>query len=285
MGKNYYDILGVEKNATQDDLKKSYRELSKKYHPDKYTNKPESERKEAEEKFKEINEAYSILKDEQKRKEYDDELSGRKWFGNGFGNMGNFHVRYENGDGTFREYYSSGFRRPPSDINMRLKISLEDSYYGCKIPIQIGVKKYNITIKPGTLTGQKLRMKGLGNKGYDMSGNETCGDLYIHIIVENNDRMWLNEDGTVEVMYSIDCFDAILGSEQEIELFDKFIKFKSNKYIQNGSSQTIKGKGFPVYGKECEFHDIKVNFIINMPNKLTEHQLELIKKIKEGNNQ
>lgn len=275
--------MGVDKKATQDEIKKAYRELSKKYHPDK--NKDPG----AEELFKKINEAYSILKDEQKRKEYDDMLEGRQFFGN-MGNMGGgtWHVNVNNGRTEY--YYSSNgnFRQPPSDLKSKLRISIRDSYFGCKKQIQIGMKKYNINIKPGTLTGQVLRMKGFGREGYDPSGNVVRGDLLITIIVSsmgNDENMYLNEDGTVEIVHPIDCFDAILGSDQTIELFDKFVNFKSDKFIQNGSSQILKGKGFPIYGKEGEYHDIKVNYIINMPSNLTPEQIELVKKLKEGNNQ
>lgn len=288
---NYYDILGVDKKATPDEIKAAYRTMSKKYHPDK--NKDPG----AEEIFKKANEAYSVLKDENKRKEYDMRLSGQRFggfgnFGRGFGNGGSWNVHVNNNGGYTEYYYSKGdgggmFYQPPRDLNTKLRINIRDAYFGCKQQIQIGMKKYNITIKPGTLTGQKLRMKGFGQEGYDSSGNIVKGDLIINIIVSNvgNEKMCLNEDGTLEIMHPIDCFDAILGSDQTIELFDKYINFKSDKFIQNGGSQILKGKGFPVCGKEGEYHDIKVNYIINMPDNLTKEQIELVKKIKGDNNQ
>lgn len=285
---NYYDILGVDKKATQDEIKKAYREMSKKYHPDK--NKDPG----AEEIFKKASEAYHTLKDENSRKEYDMKLSGRNPFGfGGFGNMGGmgggaWHVNVNNGRTEYYYTKGDGFNMsPPRDLNTRLNITIRDAYYGCKYQIQVGMKKYNITIKPGTLPGQKLRMKGFGHPGYDSSGNTVKGDLIITILVSNSgdEKMYLNEDGTLEIMHPINCFDAILGSDQKIDLFDKIINFKSNKFIQNGSSQILKGKGFPVYGKEGEYHDIKINYIINMPTNLTDEQIELVKKIKGDNNQ
>ena len=144
--KNYYDILGVKKDATQDDIKKSFRKLSMKYHPDRQVDKSESEKKNAEQKFTEINEAYSVLGDETKRKEYDNPMGGMGSFFSGFnpwggGGMGGFH-----------------FRQMASDINVEYTISLEDAYYGCKKTIRVNYKSINIDIPKGVTSGKVLRL-------------------------------------------------------------------------------------------------------------------------------
>lgn len=260
---NYYDILGVDKNATQDEIKKSYRTLSKKYHPDK------NQDPQAEDMFKKVGEAYSVLKDDEKRREYDDRLSGRNR---------RFEFHFGGGHGNFRQM--------ASDINMVMTISLEESYYGCQRGVRVGMKKYNVKIPHGVTNGKELRMKGLGVKGINpYTGQETSGDLIITIrINNNNDKMWLNDDGTLEVMYPIDWLDAILGSEHELDIFDKIIKFKVPKYTQNGGHSWIRGKGFPIF-KSDTCGDIKVNYIVKLPDKLSDEELNMLKKIKDGKNQ
>lgn len=261
MSKNYYDILGVDKNATQDEIKKSYRELSKKYHPDKNPGD-----KSAEDKFKEVNEAYSTLSDEGKRREYDMMSSGwRQRFG-GF-----------NGGG-WNPF--GGFRQMASDIHMGMKITLEEAYYGCKKPVRVNGRQFNVDIPKGCTTGRVLKMSGLGVRGMDMYGSEAVGDLLITIQVENSNNMWLNEDGTLEVMHSIDWKDAILGGDDKIEIFDKFVNFKIRPYSQNGGYSLVSNAGFPKFKQDgCGL--LKVNFIVKMPKSLTSEQVELMKKIRE----
>lgn len=262
MNKNYYEILGVAENATQDEIKKAYRTLSKKYHPDRNKNNPE-----AEQKFKEVNEANSVLGDENKRKEYDFQRNNP--FGGGFNPFDIFMGGGMNG----------GFRQMASDINMRLSVTLEEAYYGCKKPIRVGVKHFNVDIPKGVTTGRILRLSGLGVKGFDRYGNEAKGDLIITVFVQNTDKMWLNEDGTLEIMYAVNWLDAILGSEQEVDIFDKIVKFKVPRYTQNGGYSIISNKGFPKF-KQDGCGNIKMNYIIKMPKSLSPEQINLLEKIK-----
>lgn len=268
---NHYEVLGVDKNATQDEIKKTYRTLSKKYHPDR--NKDEG----AEEMFKKVSEAYSILKDEKSRKEYDDELLGRNRF--------NFHFSGGNGNVRFHNFRHMNIA---SDIEMRLKISLEDAYYGCQKGVRIGAKQYKFTIPKGVRTGQELRMKGVGERGIDpYTGEERVGDLIITIIIVNNkDNIWLNDDGVLEVMYPIKWTTAILGGEEEIDVFDKKVRIKIPKYTQNGDSVTHVHGGFP-YFKQDTYGPLKVDLIIKMPQKgeLKDDELKMIENIENGGNQ
>lgn len=274
MEKNYYDILGVDKNATQDEIKKAYRNLSKIYHPDK-----NKDNKDAEKKFKEINEAHSVLGDEQKRKEYDMKQSfGSAGFNPFESHWNPFGSNFTGGFG-FRTSYQMA-----SDITMSLTISLEDAYYGCKKPIRVGMRNMNVDIPKGVTTGKKLKLSGLGVKGHDIYGKEAMGDLIITINVQNTEKMWLNNDGSLEVMYSLNWLDAILGAEQEIDIFDKIVKFRCPKFTQNGGYSLISNKGFPKFKEEGKYGNIKVNYIIKMPKNLTDEQLKLLNKIK-GDNQ
>ena len=256
MSKNYYQILGVNKSASHDDIKKAYRTLSKKYHPDRNGGDDS--------KFKEINEAYSILGDEQKRKEYDN--PPRSFFDGfdpfSFGHFGNF-------------------RQMASDIQTLIEIPIEDAYFGCKKHIRVGMKAINIDIPKGTKNGQILRVPNMGVKGYDVYGKEAVGDLIVKIQVNPNDKMWLNTDGTLETMYTVDWIDAILGNETTINIFDRVVKFKIPKYTQNCGYTIISKNGFRLFKKDNEFGNLKINFIVKMPSKLSDKQIELLHQIKK----
>ena len=255
MSKNYYDILGVSKTATQDEIKKSYRELCKKYHPDKHGGDDT--------KIKEINEAYSVIGDEQKRKEYDAQSSGFNFggFGNGGFNFRNFQLA--------------------SDINVSIKISLEEAYSGCKHPININGKIYAVDVPKGTPNGKMLIIKGLGKSGCDIYGNPKTGDLIVKVNVQNKDNITLNPNGILEILYVVDWIDAILGGEDEIDVFDKKVKIRIPKFTQNGGYTMVGNQGFHKYNSD-ECGTLKVNFIIRMPKSLTDEQLSDLKKIKES---
>ena len=255
MSKNYYDVLGVNKTATQDEIKKAYRELCKKYHPDKHGGDDT--------KIKEINEAYSVIGDEQKRKEYDAQSSGFNFggFGNGGFNFRNFQLA--------------------SDINVSIKISLEEAYSGCKHPININGKIYAVDVPKGTPNGKMLIIKGLGKSGCDIYGNPKTGDLIVKVNVQNRDNITLNPNGILEVLYVVDWIDAILGGEGEIDLFDKKVKIRIPKFTQNGGYTIVGGKGFRKFNSD-ECGSLKVNFLIRMPRSLTDEQLQELKKIKES---
>ena len=264
MEKNYYDILGVDKNATQDEIKQKYRELSKKYHPDKNPGD-----KSAEDKFKDINEAYHTLSDVNKRQEYDN-------MSNGFNPFNDF-------DFNFNNHFHGGWkmRQSKADIKTKIAISLSEAYYGTKRDIRLGMKKYSVTIPKGVTTGRILKLKGLGVKGFNiMTGQEETGDLLITIIVENTDKMWLNEDGSLEIMHSVSWIDAILGKEDNLDIFDKIIKFNIPKFTQNGGHSFIKGKGFPKF-RQDECGDIKVNYIVKMPENLSSEHVQILTEMKK----
>lgn len=262
--KNYYDILGVNKNASEDDIKKAYRKLSKQYHPDK-TGGDDT-------KFKEINEAYSILSDKQKRNEYDNPNP----FGNsghgGFNPFGGFNMHFNFG--------GNGFMQQPSNIQVQMTISIEEAYYGCKKQINIGSRILNIDIPMGTCNGKILKLTGMGNKGYDMRGQEVSGDVIIKVIVGGNEKIWLNDTGTLELVRSIEWIDAILGCEMDIDIFDRIVKVRVPKYTQNGGYVIASNKGFRKFNCENEYNNLKVNFIVKMPKSLTDSQIKLLEQIR-----
>jgi DnaJ-class molecular chaperone len=261
MKKNYYDILGVNKSASQEDIKKAYRNLSKKYHPDRNGGDDS--------KFKEINEAYDTLGDETKRKEYDNPNI-----------FGGFHGFGADKGGFTWTWNVHNTRQMPQNIETHIEISLTEAYYGCNRNIRIGSKVFNVDIPKGVTTGKVVVYPGMGGKGYDpLTGQEKCGDLYVKIVVRATDKMYLNADGSLEMMVVIDWIDAILGCDMELDVFDKSVNIRVPKYTQNGGYVLSAGKGFPKY-KSNSYTNLRVNFIVKMPKALTESQIESLEEIR-----
>ena len=264
MKKNYYDILGVNKNASQDEIKKAYRNLSKKYHPDRNGGDDS--------KFKEINEAYDTLGDETKRRQYDNP--------NPFGGVpfGGFE---SNNSGFSWTWNFNNHKPMPQNIEAHIEISMNEAYYGCNRNIRVGTKSFNIDIPKGVTTGKVIVYAGLGGKGYDrLTGQEKYGDLYVKITVRASDKMYLNNDGTLEMMVAIDWIDAILGCNMELDVFDKTVNIRVPKYTQNGGYILSAGNGFPKY-KSNEYTNLKVNFIVKMPKSLDSSHIEVLEKMRE----
>lgn len=259
MKKNYYDVLGVNKNASQDEIKKAYRNLSKKYHPDRNGGDDS--------KFKEINEAYDTLGDESKRKQYDNPNP----FGSGFGGFpgGGFTWSWNN------------MRQMPQNIEVHVELSMTEAYYGCNRNIRFGSKAFNIDIPKGVTTGKVIVYAGQGGKGYDpLTGQEKYGDLYVKVNVRPTDKMYLNNDGSLEMMVTIDWIDAILGCDMDLDVFDKTVNIRVPKYTQNGGYVLSAGNGFPKY-KSNDYTNLKVNFIVKMPKTLTQSQIEALEEIRK----
>jgi len=302
--KDYYKILGVNKAATQKDIKKAFRRLAAKYHPDKNPNNTA-----AEEKFKEVNEANEVLSDPDKRKKYD--ALGENWqaYQQGGGDWEQYQRRGQQGGGqsfTFQgdpsEFFGSGdhssffdmffggdrgggfsgrsqerrrnFKGP--SIEAEMPVTLLEAYQGSKRTFEINGKKMRITIKPGAYDGQRLLLRGKGQAG--VQGGE-AGDLYILLRVQADHRFKRDGDN---LMYhaNVDLYTAILGGKIDIPTMTGFAKVSVPKGSETGSILRLKGKGMPNYKNPKKYGNLVVKLKVNLPQNLTAEEKELFKKLR-----
>lgn len=307
---DYYKVLGVAKNASEQEIKKAYRKLARKYHPDLNPND-----KEAEKKFKEINEAHEVLGKPENRKKYDE--YGENWKhaeefekakanqrqyssasgSSGFGG-GPEGFTYETFEGSdFSDFFESmfggsgrrsgfddfqGFRRGGAqtrfrgqDFNAELHLNLTDIYKTQKQTIQVNDNKIRITIPAGVENDQTIKIKGHGGPG--VNGGPK-GDLYITFKISNNTRFKRDKEH-LYLDYEIDIFTATLGGQIIIPTFDGQVKLTVKPETQTGTKVKLKGKGFPKYKKEKEFGDLIVTYKVMTPTSLSAKQKELFKEI------
>jgi curved DNA-binding protein len=298
--KDYYKILGVDKKATADEIKKAFRKLAVKYHQDKNQGN-----KEAEEKFKQVNEANEVLGDPEKRHKYD--TLGENWnqyqqpgagtYGNqGAGGQqyqygGDFNDMFGGGGGSgfsdFFEAFFGGRKQNRSsnrggaaqykgqDLETEMEISLEEAYHGTSRLIQLESEKIKMSTKPGAYDGQVLRIKGKGGKG---SSAEHHGNLYVRIRVKP-DSVFERRGDDLYKQQKIDLYTAVLGGETIIDTLSGKIKVKIAPGTQNAKQVRIKGKGMPVYGSTGH-GDLYVIIQVTIPEQLTGAQQELFEKLK-----
>ncbi len=293
---DYYKTLGVSKNASADDIKKAYRKLARKLHPDLNPND-----KDAHKKFQQVNEANEVLSDPEKRKKYDQ--YGENWkhadqyekakqqqgsHGGGFGeNFGGGYTYSSDDDSAFSDFFESLFggsgragRRSNAkyrgqDYSAELHLSLSDAYATHKQTLTINGKNVRITIPAGVENGQVIRLKGYGSPGANGGPN---GDLLITFVINNN-TSFRRDGNDLYKTEDIDLYTAILGGEKTIDTMDGKIKLKVNTGTQNGTKVRLKGKGFPVYKKEGEHGDLYVTWNIKIPTGLSEKQKELFTEL------
>ncbi len=285
--KDYYKILGISKNSSKEEIKKTYRKLAIKWHPDKNLGN-----KGAEEKFKEISEAYDVLGDEEKRKKYDELGEDWRHFKEDE-RQGDFNWskwgQHQSGGDDFSDFFSNIFgqrrggrtgRNPTTrgrDYKTKTTISLEESYYGVTKTIQLNNEKIRITIKPGIKDGQNLRIKGKGSKG--INGGPS-GDLIIQIHVPAHHLYkWIGND--LQQLLMIDIYTAILGGKVELNTFLGPINITVPPGTQNGKLFRVKGKGMPVYLKAGQFGDMMVKVNVKIPSKLSLTEENLFIRLKE----
>lgn len=298
---DYYSILGVSKTATADEIKKAYRKLARKYHPDVNPNDEEAKRK-----FQQINEANEVLGNPDNRKKYDE--YGENWKHaeeyekarqeqakrGGFADYSNFGGGYGGGsysfsseDGEFSDFFESIFgNRTRSggyqtrqfrgqDYTAEMHLTLQDIYTSHKREIAINNKKLRITVPAGVADGQVIKLNGQGGSGSNGGPN---GDLYITFIIAEDPHFKRVGDDLYSTV-SINLYKAILGGEITVNTFDGKAKLKIAAGTQNGTKVRLKGKGFPVYKQEGKFGDLFITYSIAIPTNLSNEQRELFEKL------
>ncbi len=272
--KELYDILEVPENATDAEIKKSYRKLALKFHPDKNQDDPK-----AEEKFKKISEAYGILSDPKKKAEYQRKQNPFAGFqgGNMDDSMFEDILRNSGFADMFNNRYGYNERGKGRDIKSSIQITLEESYFGTTRRINVAMSSFDVKIPPGAVTGQNLRLKGKGQKGMT---EDLSGDLVLVIEVLNTQKFYLDQQGLHTVVH-IPLYDAVLGGKQMLEIFDKKISFNVPPGTTHGKVLRIRGKGMPLWKKEGQYGNLLVSIFVEIPNNLSKEELELFKKLKE----
>ncbi|WP_312138326.1 J domain-containing protein [Sphingobacterium sp.] len=302
---DYYKVLGLDKTASQDDIKKAYRKLARKFHPDLNPNDEEAKKK-----FQEINEANEVLTDPEKRKKYDQ--YGENWkhgeeyekaqqqYGRSNAGAGgqnpfqgydfNYDGNYDTGEYSdfFEELFGSRFsgrgsnRRSAGfrgqDYNTSLELTLLQASQTHQQTFTVNGKNIRITIPAGVEDGQKIRLKGQGGEGMNGGPN---GDLYITFSIKG-DPNFQRRGNDLYTNISIDLATALLGGETIVNTLTGKINVKIKPETQNGAKIRLKGKGYPVYKKEGEFGDLYAEVHVKLPTNLTDEQKKLVQQFADS---
>lgn len=286
--KDYYKILGVSKTANDKDIKKAYRKLARKYHPDLNPNN-----KEAEKSFKEINEANEVLSDAEKRKKYDQ--YGADWKQTEAQNQANQQRQNARGQSQgqqfdpndFSDYFESMFGGGSSsrqraqfrgqDLNASLQLNLSDVYKAQKQTITVNGKNIRLSFPAGIEDAQVIKVAGYGGAGIN---GGPAGDLYITFHIQN-DTSFKREGANLYATVPIDLYTAILGGELLVDAYEGKVKLNVTPGTQSETKVKLKGKGFPIYKKENEFGDLFLTYKIIVPTNLSDKEKELFNELKQ----
>lgn len=289
---DYYKVLGVAKTATKKEIKKAYRKLARKYHPDVNPNDDAAKKK-----FQEINEANEVLSDAENRKKYDkygkdwkhaDEIEKQRQ------QQGRQQQYYQGAGGGFSEndysdFFESMFgggmgggrsrggsaKFKGQDFNAELHLDLKDVYETHKRTLTVNGKNIRLTIPAGVKNGQVIKIKGHGGPG--VNGGPK-GDLHIKFAIANHTQFKRNKDNLYATV-DLDLYKALLGGDIMVDTFNGKVKLKVKPETENGTKVKLKGKGFPVYKKKGEFGDLYITYQIKIPTNLTAKEKELIEEL------
>lgn len=311
--KNYYEVLGVSKDASQEEIRRAYKDLAKKYHPDMNRNSSVSETK-----FKEINEAYEVLKDPEKRRKYDElqntakfrhgsefdprdfgfdyQTKGRAGATSGFGSdefsdffnmffggggfgsddiFAGFGGSHRSNRGSSRSY--GGTSQFEGDINANMEIDLYEAFHGGEKQVRLstdnGEKTLKVKIPKGVTDGSKIKLKGQGRKD-PYTGR--VGDLYIKLGIRN-DREFTLEGQDLYKDVKVTPWEAALGAKISVRTLEESVNVKIPPGIESGKKLKLKGKGYPK-GKD-DRGDLYLRVIIVNPPKLSEEEKELYQRL------
>jgi curved DNA-binding protein len=308
---DYYKILGVNKTATQEEIRSAYRKLARKHHPDLNPND-----KEANKRFQQINEANEVLSDPDKRKKYDQ--YGKDWqhaeafekaqqsanagrgrgggpagggFGDdygagGFSGFGGAETGEGYGSGEFSDFFESLFGRSArgaksafrgQDYQAELHLGLAEAAGTHQQVLTVNGKNIRITIPAGVENGQVIKLKGHGGPGTN-GGPE--GDLYITFVIAEDPR-WRRDGNDLYTKATPDLYTAMLGGDVMVDTLNGKVKLKVKPETANGTSLRLKGKGFPIYKKDGQAGDLFVTLEIQLPSNLNEKEKELFKELQK----
>ena len=309
--KDYYSTLGVSKSASQDEIKKAYRKLAMKYHPDKTKGDAEAEKK-----FKEVNEANEVLSDPEKRKKYDQ--LGKNWqsyqqkggsqggfdwsqYANMGGNSGGqTHYTFEGdlgdlfGGSGYSDFFDmlfgggglGGSRRRSSrrtasvrgqDLQAEMEITLEEAYKGSSRIFELNGQSIKLKIKPGIPDGHTLKLTGKGSPG--VSGGQ-AGDLLLTIKILKDPLFERKGDG-LYANVDVDLYTAVLGGKASFTTLKGNVKIDIPKGTQNGKVMRLQKMGMPVYGKENSFGDLYLKVNVQIPQNLSSKEVKLFEELKK----
>ena len=303
---DYYAVLGLPKTASEEEIKKAYRKLARKHHPDLNPNDAEANKK-----FQQINEANEILSDPEKRKKYDQ--YGKDWqhaeqfeearrqqqqrqssarsypaggsddydFSEGFGgaDFSDFlSSMFGQSDGARGNPAGGGQRQTQfrgQDYQAELHLNLRDAYVTHKQTLTVDGKNIRITVPAGIENGQKIKLAGYGLPGVN---GGPAGDLYITFVIADDSR-FKRMGNDLYVDEEIDLYTALLGGERVVETMSGKVKLTVAPETQNGTKVRLKGKGFPVYKQDNTFGDLYITWQVKLPTNLTDEQKELVRKL------
>lgn len=303
--KDYYTVLGVDKKASKDEIKNSFRKLAMKYHPDKTKGD-----KKAEEKFKEVNEAYEVLSDDEKRKKYDGmgdsykyyqqqgEPGGFDWtqyknqgqgtqysfegdlgdFFSGSGYSDFFEMFFGGGlgDKKTRKGQSKRYTKRGADLQAKMQISLKEAYTGVEKIFTHNAESIKLKIRQGIENGHILKISG---KGEQYSGSSP-GDLFITVEVLN-DAVFKREGDDLYSNLNINIYTAVLGGKVEFTTFKGKIMIDIAKETSSGKLIRLKKLGMPKYGKEGQYGDLYLTIHIESPKNLSHKEINLFKDLQK----
>lgn len=285
---DYYKILEIEKDASPDAIKKAYRKLARKFHPDLNPNN-----KDAHQKFQQINEANEVLSDPEKRKKYD--AYGKDWqHAEQFKQQrAEYQARDSQGDAGFADehdfssFFESMFGRASRhehvkyrghDFNAELQLDLSTIMHTTQQVLSVNGKNIRITIPAGVEDGQIIKLKGYGSPG---ANGGPAGDLYITFQLIPNTR-FKRVGNDLHTTVEIDLYTAVLGGETTADTPDGKVKIKVNAETQQGTKVRLKGKGVPYYKQEGKRGDLYVTFEVRLPVNLTDKQRTLFKELSQS---
>lgn len=309
--RDYYKILGVDRSASDKDIRQAYRRLARKYHPD-----VNPDDRSAEDKFKEVNEAYEVLSDSEKRTKYDQlgqsyqqwqrmggQPGGFDWSGWTTGGAGGFpggyRVEYANVDDMGGDVFSDFFRsifggtggragraeRQRSarqsirgqDLEVDANITLDDAYQGTTRVVQVGRRKLTVKIPSGAREGTRVRLSGQGEKGY-AGGRPGDIDVIVHVM---DHPAFRREGDDLHIDLKVPLYTAVLGGSMEVPTLDGHVKLRIQPGTQSGKSIRLKGKGMPRLRLTGNYGDLYAHVLVQVPTELTEQEQALFEDLRD----